>query len=272
MLKCCRETLMPLTFAAITPHPPLLIPGIGKGEEKKIQKTIESMKLLEQELYLSKPNVIAIISPHGSFYSESFSLNAHTNFVSDFKQFGDFSTKKEWKGTPDLAAKIGHMANEERKPVRLISENKLDHGSSVPLYFLTEHLPDVKILPIGYSALDNKAHLKFGYLLKNAFMETGKRVALIASGDLSHGLTTDAPAGFSKVGKEFDEKIIELLESRNTAGIANMKETYVEEAAQCGYRSILILLGALQNMNYTFKNMSYEGPFGVGYLTGDFVL
>ncbi len=262
---------MSLVFSAVVPHPPLLIPNIGKDELKKIEATKAALEKLEEDLYLSKPEVILIISPHGSLFKDAFCVNAHTHFESNFGEFGDMDTKLAWKGSDFLAAKLGHMANEAKIPLQLISEDHLDHGASVPLFYLTQHLPDVKILPIGYSMLDNKSHLNFGELIKEFIMDSGKRVAIIASGDLSHGLTTDSPAGFSKVGQEFDNKIIELLETRNTTGYANIDIKFVEEAAECGYRSFLILLGIMKDMNYTFKNYSYEGPFGVGYLVGNFV-
>lgn len=263
---------MSLIFAAIVPHPPLLIPNIGKEELKKIEKTKQALEQLEQDLYLAKPDVIAIISPHGSLFSDAFSVNAHTHFVSAFEQFGDFSTKLEWKGADSVAARVAHRANLENLPLQLVSEEHLDHGSTVPLFYLTQHFNSLRVLPIGYSSLDAKVHLRFGEILKDIFMDTEKRIAVIASGDLSHGLTTDAPAGFHKNGKEFDQKLIELLETRNTAGIMGMDSTFVESAAECGFRSFLILLGILKNMNYNFKNYSYEGPFGVGYLVGNFVL
>ena len=34
----------------------------------------------------------------------------------------------------------------------------------------------------------------------------------------------------------------------------------------------MILLGAIKNMNYDFEVLSYEAPFGVGYLVGEFRL
>ena len=262
---------MSLVFASIVPHPPLLIPNIGKEELKKIDKTKQALEQLEQDLYLSKPDVIAIISPHGSLFFDAFSVNAHTHFASSFEQFGDFSTKLEWRGADDLAARIAHRATKENLPLQLVSEERLDHGSSVPFFYLTQHLNNLRVLPIGYSSLDVKTHLRFGEILKDIFMETEKRVAVIASGDLSHGLTTDAPAGFCKNGKEFDAKLIKLLETKNTTGIVNMDQQFVEGAAECGFRSFLILLGILKNMNCAFKNYSYEAPFGVGYLVGNFV-
>ncbi len=261
-----------LVFAAITPHPPLLVPDIGKEELKKINKTKEALEKLEQDLYLSKPDVIAIISPHGSLFAEAFSINANTHFVSNFAQFGDLKTKLEWKGEPSLAAMIAHNSYEVKIPVQLVSEDALDHGATVPLLYLATHLPNCKILPLGYANLNNKMHLDFGSLLKETFMVSNKRLAVIASGDLSHGLTTDAPAGFSKVGEKFDQQVIEFLENHNTVGYSQLDAKFVEEAAECGYRSFLILLGILQGVNYTFKNYSYEAPFGVGYLVGNFVL
>lgn len=265
------ENSMSLVFAAITPHPPLLIPNVGKTELDKIKKTKSAMEQLEQDLYLAKPEIIVVISPHGSFFQDAFTLNSHPNFTSDFEQFGDFTTKTTWKGSESLAATILNSTMDKGLPTQPISEEKLDHGSSVPLYYLTQHLPDLKILPIGYSALDNKTHLQFGELLKDIIMQSNKRIAVIASGDLSHGLTSNAPAGYSKTGKDFDKKLIELLETRNTLGIINMDAKFVKEAVECGYRSFLILLGILKNMDYQFKNYSYEGPFGVGYLVGNFV-
>lgn len=261
-----------LVFAAITPHPPLLIPNIGKEETKKVEKTRLAYEKLEQDLYLAKPDIIFIISPHGSYFSDAFTVNAHTNFITNFKEFGDLETKKEWNGDPKIASDIDCLQNKIDMPIRMISQEELDHGSAVPLFFITEHLPNIKILPIGYSELSSKKHLDFGYMLKDIIMNTDKRIAVIASGDLSHGLSEDDPAGFTPVGKEFDTKLIELLETRNTAGIINLDEKFVEEAAQCGYRSILILLGVIKNMDYQFKNYSYEAPFGVGYLVGNFVL
>lgn len=263
---------MSLSFAAFVPHPPIILPSIGQEQTKKVEKTAESLNLLEQELYVAKPDVIVVISPHGSLFEDSFSLNAHTSFESDLEQFGDFSTKKTWTGIPDFAAQIAHKGNVEKVPVRLVSVGKIDHGVTVPLICLTGHLNGVKILPVGYSGMSNTDHLRFGELLKDSIMDSDKRIAVVASGDLSHGLNNDAPAGFKASGAEFDQKIISLLENHNITGIAQMEDTFVKDAAECGFRSLLVLLGIIKNMNYNFKNYSYEAPFGVGYLVGNFIL
>jgi len=149
---------MSLVFAGIVPHPPLLIPSIGKGKEEQLSHTRIALETMEQELYLTKPQVLVIISPHGSLFSDAFSINAHTHICSDYELFGDLATKQEWSGVPDLAAKISHESKQKNIPVRLVSKEKVDHGVSVPLHFLTTHLPEIKVLPVGFSGLDHERH------------------------------------------------------------------------------------------------------------------
>ena len=264
---------MSLVFAGITPHPPMLIPAIGKDKLEKISDTKKSLEELEQELYVAKPQVIIIISPHSSIFEDSFSVNAHNHFVSNFEQFGDLVTKKEWTGSPDIAAKISSAAKNtraERVPVQLTSEERLDHGASVALHYLTDHLPDTKIVPVGYSARDKESHLNFGKLLKDVILSEEKRVAVIASGDLSHCATEAATGGYKKEGADFDAELVKNLGNSDFETIFNMDPELVRAADECGYRSILILSGILKNMNCTFKKYSYEAPFGIGYLVGQF--
>lgn len=263
---------MSLVFAAITPHPPLLIPTIGKDNLKKIEKTKAALEKLEEDLYLSHPDVIVVISPHGKLFAEAFLLNVCSEYESDLKEFGDLTTKLNFKGEMNLPAIISHASKEKDYRTIMVSEPKLDHGVSVPLFYLTPHLPDITLVPVGFSSLDWKTHLDFGYIIKEQIMKTNKRVAVIASGDLSHALTSNAPAGFNPAGAEFDKKIQELLATRNTTGLLQLEEKSVTAAAECGFRSFLILVGILRDINYSYESYAYEGPFGVGYLTANFVL
>lgn len=261
---------MSLVFAAITPHPPFLIPTIGQDATPRLEKTRTAFQRLEEELYLARPQVIIIVSPHSSYYHDAFVANADNVFNSRFETFGDLTTKKTWRGTPDLAAKLAHQGLTRTTPVRLVSESNLDYGASVPLFFLTTHLPDCRILPVGFSRSTPMEHLHFGELIKEIAHESTLRIALIASGDLSHTLTPDAPGGLRPEGAQFDQTLQDLLVARNTAGIANIPNELVTKADECGYRSILVVLGALKNQDYTFRPYAYEAPFGIGYLTGVF--
>lgn len=263
---------MSLVFAAITPHPPILIPTIGKEHLKEIRATETALKKMEQDLYVAKPDTIIVISPHGRLLADAFSININPTYQVDLREFGDLTTKNTYQSDMNLALKITESAKLKHLPLILQTEPILDHGAAVPLFYLAQHLPNIKIIPIGYSLLEAKTHLDFGYLIKEEIMNSNQRVAIVASGDLSHALTNEAPAGFSPEGKKFDEMVIEALKSHNASALVNADPKFCEAAAECGLRSFLILLGALQRVNYELKLLSYEGPFGVGYLVAEFII
>lgn len=227
---------------------------------------------MEQELYAAKPDTIVIISPHGVVLLDAFLINLADRYHSDFGQFGDFSTSLEFKPNLSLIEGLRMQAQAADTILTVASEPKLDHGATVPLYYLTKHLQDVSLVPISYSLLDFATHIKFGEILKDEIYKTNDRVALIASGDLAHKLNKDSPAGYDPQAKVFDEKLIELLKNKDLEGILKLDHALIEAAGECGLRSILILLGVIKNTNYTPEVLSYESPFGVGYLTVQFHL
>ncbi len=261
---------MSLVFAGITPHPPLLIRSIGRQAGLKAKKTRQAFENLSEDLYASKPELILIISPHGDIFPDSFNINIAHEYQTDLKDFGDLTTNKKYKGDMGFAGRIQSECEQEKIPLNIIHEKKLDYGTSIPLYFLTEHLSNIPIIPIGYSELDFKSHQKFGSILKKEINRTNKRIAVIASGDLSHALTSDSPAGFAPEGQEFDDKIQELLKEKSLSGMLQLKPEFIKKSSECGFKSFLILLSILQNVNAVYKQYSYEAPFGVGYLVANF--
>jgi len=262
---------MSLVFSAIVPHPPILIPSIGKEHIDSITATKSALEHLEQDLYATKPDTLIIISPHGQIQADSFTININAEFRADFKSFGDFTTVDTFDGDTTLLT-IDKERISDQVPINIISDPALDHGVSIPLYYLTRHLPNIRIIPIGFSFLDNQSHLAFGQALKETILSTDKRVAVIASADLSHCLTEKSPLPFNPAGKEFDDTMMRLLANRDTTAITNLDQQLVERAGECGLRSIIILLGTLSGMNYQSEIISYEAPFGVGYPVVRFVL
>lgn len=263
---------MSLVFAAITPHPPILIPTIGQAAIKKMEKTKLAMEQLEKDLYITHPDIIVIISSHGGFFKDAFTIHSHTEYQTDLKMFGDLATKTKFNGENFLSARIREALKQEHIPTTMVSEPSLDHGSSIPLIYLTAHLKKISVLPIGFCDLDWKTHVHFGSILKEKILETNKRVAVIASGDLSHALVTDAPAGYHPAGAEFDKKIQELLSTNNLSGMLQLDAEMVANAAECGFKTFLILMSILQGFHNTYRSYAYEAPFGVGHLTANFLL
>lgn len=262
---------MSLVYSAIVPHPPLLIPSIGKENTELIKSTVASFKKIEESLYACGVETILIISPHGIVQANAFTMNLSPEFIAKFEDFGDFSTKLSLRGDVGLAHRIKESL-ETVAPLQLISQHELDHGVSVPLYLLVKNIPRVKIIPLYYSGLDLEAHFKFGQLLKRELIYSKNKIAVIASGDLSHRLSQDAPAGYSPKAKKFDQKIIEYLSKNQAREILEMSHKLINEASECGLKSIVILLGIMEGIKHQPLKLSYEAPFGVGYLTLEFKL
>ncbi len=264
-----------LVFASFCPHAPILIPEIGKGETKKVKNTIKALEILSKDIEIKEPETIVVISPHALVYPDRINIIITPKLAGDFAQFNHDELKFEFKNDLELIEKITEICEKENFPL-VFTDNRevyfeLDHGTLVPLYFLTKNFKP-NIISLAYSYQEREKLFDFGKFLFRAIQSVERPVALIGSGDLSHRLIFTAPAGFSAVGKEFDQKIIEYLKSNQVEKILEMDEDFIEEAGECGYRSLIILLGALSSISYQIKVLSYEGPFGVGYAVVKFDL
>ncbi|MFA5211668.1 MAG: hypothetical protein WC414_04225 [Patescibacteria group bacterium] len=256
---------MSLVFAAHTPYSSLLVNSIAKESAEKLQATKNALKKIAEELYLARPQILVVICNEKK--DDYFSLNAATELFSNFEDFGEYDFKKKYFGANDFA---GLIKNNSEMKIKILNEEKNDISISIPLFFIAENLPNTKILVIYTADQTKKNYLEFGKVLKNIFIKSSRRIAILATGNMSHSLKTESPAGFTKEGLEYDKKIIELLEAHNSTGITNLDSDFVKNANESNYHSLLLLLSIIQNMNYEFKNLAYEAPFGVGYLTGYF--
>ncbi len=224
------------------------------------------MKKLAEDFCSAKPDTIVIISPHGPIQYDRMSITASKELKGDFAQFGDFKTTLSFKNDLETVSAIKEAALKNNIPTDSVDTPQLDHGSLVPLYYLTQNHHSAKVIPIAFSFLDLQTHFHFGQAISEVIKKSGEKIAVIASGDLSYRVTPDAPAGYSPRGKEFDEKLIDLLKKNDSEGILSLDPDLIEEAGECGLRSIIILLGVLSEIRHNFEILSYEAPFGVGYL------
>lgn len=262
---------MPIVFSSFVPHPPVLIPEIGKENLDKLKKTKQAYEKLEQELYAAKPDSLILISPHGNIIHDSFNINLNSDYLINFKDFGEYSLEQKFKSDFMTIQQI-RASDEASKsvPFVLSSQEEIDHGFAVPLYYLTPHLKNLPIIPITYSGLDYQSHFVFGQFLHRTLSRINKRFAVIASGDLSHRLIESSPAGYAPEGKKFDKKVQDLIKAKDFNGLMNLDQKLVQAAGECGMRSLMILLGMIESLDFEPEILSYEGPFGIGYLVCNF--
>lgn len=206
---------MPIVFAAISPHPPIILPSVGSQKDREQAKnTIEALEEAGEKLRKSSPETIVISSPHP------------------------------------------------------------DWGFRVPLFFLAK---DFKGKIETFLTGDETAEYYFKQGEKACaeynMQDAGRRFGLIASGDLSHCLKADGPYGFNADGPKFDKELVETLKKKDVKRILRLDDLY-PEAGECGLRSICFVLGILEasGIDWQAEILSYEGPWGVGYLVAGFKL
>lgn len=253
-----------IVFAGITPHPPVSIPGVGElGDKNMVRQTSQAMDKLRRELERAKPDTIVIISPHARMEDYSFVVNSSVPLRGSFIDFG-LDLVLEFDNDIEIVDKLGYVGEMNDFPVHL-HQSLLDHGTLVPLFHLVKNI-DPKIVHLSFSLMDFARHYQYGELVGQVCERSGKRIAIIASGDLSHRLTPNAPAGYSPSGALFDRRILGILRNRDFSAILSLEEDIVKEAAECGLRSFVILMGTIAKHEKNFNLLSYEHPFGVGYL------
>lgn len=259
---------MSLVFGAIMPHPPIVVPAIGKERLKEAEKTKKALEEIARRVRNLEIDTIVVITPHGAVGQASVPVYTGHVFEGNFGQFGQPKPSFAYKGDPQLGlavVKDTHLAT-------ACPETILDHGILVPLYYPTAAGVKKPVLPIAVAFMPLSKLFEFGRSLSKTIDRLGRKVLLIASADMSHRLTQDAPSGFLPRGKEFDEKLVELVKNYDVNGILKFDPDLAEEAGQDALWSIAILLGALDGKNVKPEVLSYEGPFGVGYMVAAFDL
>lgn len=258
---------MTWTWAALMPHPPIIVSEVGRGREKEAQTTLNGLKTLGQkittEVLQGPPEGLVILAPHQPLANGALFLNTAPTLTGNLARFGAAEVSFTLQSHPELEHLALHLQNSGLPLVRqAISDLTPDHSTLVPLYFLEklwDRLPPVIVANPG--GLSPTEALKLGQILRE-FGGTEKW-ALLASGDLSHRLTPEAPGGYDPQGIIFDREVVEALDRGIPQNLLEKwPEKRLNQAGECGFRSTLALMGLTQS---PVEMLSYEGPFGVGY-------
>lgn len=263
---------MPIKAAFIVPHPPIILPEIGKGEERKIQKTTDSYMEIARRISEIKPETIIVTTPHSVLYADYFHISPNKGAKGDMRRFGVRSLSINVEYDTEFVKSLSEEAYFADIPAGTMGERDplLDHGTFIPLYFINKFYTDYKLVRIGLSGLSHLDHYRFGQIIAKTADKLGRNVVFVASGDLSHKLLNDGPYGFAEEGPEFDKQVTEAMKNGDFLAFLNFDPSFCEAAAECGLRSFIIMAGALDQREVKSELLSYEGPFGVGYAVASF--
>jgi AmmeMemoRadiSam system protein A len=259
----------------ILPHPPIIVPEIGQDREKAAADTIRAVKRAAKEIAQDNPTTIILSSPHAPCFKDFVYIANSEYLFGNFRAFGKPNLEFHFNNNYELIAgiikkaelagiKAGTLSSRIKEQYGIT--DMLDHGALVPLYFIREQIGNFKLIHISTPFMPLIDLYRFGKCIAEAVDSSEENVVYVASGDLSHRLTADAPAGYHPKGQEYDQYLIAKLKEAAVEDLLNIDENYMETAGECGTRSFIMMLGALDGLKIKTDIFSYEGPFGVGYL------
>ena len=265
---------MSILGAVIIPHPPLIIPAVGRGREQEVRTTIDAYRTAAKQVAAWEPGVLIVTSPHQIMYADYFHISPGRGATGDMSAFGAGQTKLQVEYDAPLREEIIRCGEAAGLRVGTLGQRDpyLDHGTFVSLYFLREAGVDCPVLRIGLSGFSPLDHYRLGQCIAQAVESLGRRAVFIASGDLSHKLRDDGPYGFAPEGPEFDRQVTEAMAAGDFLRFLTMDPALCDRAAECGLRSFQIMAGALDGQAVETKLLSYEGVTGVGYGVATFAV
>lgn len=258
---------MAVKGAVMVPHPPLIIPDVGRGQEKAIQATIDVYHEAAKKIASWQPDTVVVLSPHSIMYADYFHISPGTGARGDFGQFRAPQVKIQVQYDTELVEALSQEAEAREIPAGTMGErdSRLDHATMIPLWFLNHYYTDYKTVRIGLSGLPLSQHYMLGQCIQKAAELCGRNIVVIGSGDLSHKLKEDGPYGFQKEGPEYDSRIMEVMGIAAFDQLFDFTEEFCDKAAECGHRSFVIMAGTLDRLAVKAEKLSHEGTFGVGY-------
>ncbi len=270
---------MSVSGVFLMPHAPVLIDKIGGDDTNRVLRTVEGMRRCAKNIKALSPDVIVLISPHGPVFSDAVALYDLEPYKGDFKAFGEHVLSYEFDKHYELMNQLEYenqvqkgryYAVDETIFKRFQHEPSLDHGALVPLHFLRAEMTLPPILIMSYGTLSYQALINHGKLLKRAVEALKLDAVVIASGDMSHALSNYGPYAFHESGQWFDARIQTCITDQKPFDIFLEPAKRIQEACECGLRSLALALGTLTDTRIQSTSYAYEAPFGVGYLCAGF--
>lgn len=235
-------------FAALMCHAPIVLPEVGGRDARECARTTRAMREVAARAVAAAPDRIVLVSPHSPRRHHEWSA-WRGRHAGDLAAFGAPRVRVDLPDAPEVAEVLGLPA--------ILSGEPLDHGAMVPLSFLwaAGWRGPTAILSLPWEDADARA-------VGEKLAALPGRTVVIASGDMSHRLQTDAPAGYHPRARDFDRAFVTALEQADWA--AALGAPWREEAAEDVVESTAFAMGAAGAPRNP-EVLSYEGPFGVGY-------
>ena len=256
----------PIVFSGLMPHAPILVPGVGGGNLARAKATAKAMDLVARHALASNPDALVLISPHSPRHPGAFGFWHTPRLRGSFVRFGSPGDAIDLPLGRIFTERLEHEARRRGlKTWRIEGDEPLDHGALVPLWYLCAVGWNGPTVILGLNYPGDGGLDELGQAIATTARELNRRTAVIASGDMSHRLARNAPAGYDPDAPRFDAAFVNLLRDGAYGSIGRLDPALQDKAAEDVVDSTQVALAAGRYQATGHKVLSYEGPFGVGY-------
>jgi AmmeMemoRadiSam system protein A len=252
-------------IAALMSHAPVLVPAVGGKRGNQAAASVGAMAEAARRIVRAGPETIILISPHTPRRQEAFAIWAGNRISGSLAQFGAPAAAVDFPADETLAGMIAEEAGSRGEEIWRLRDAELDHGAVVPLWHLADAGWRGPTVVIGLNFPGEPGLTELGGAIAAASRRAGRRVAVVASGDMSHRLQPGVPAGFHPRAKEFDSAFIACLRAGDYQKLPDFDPDLQDLAAEDAVDSTLVAASAVNWNAAGHEVLSYEGPFGVGY-------
>lgn len=242
---------MALSLAAIVPHSPLLISRIGGERTTSLGPTLHALADLAGELAQARIETLVVVGDHGSLRHDRLTLVLSPELKLQLKQFGDVSTARSWATDVALANALREYG-ETNLPLAAVAPEELGYAVGIPLSFMSEYAPKLKVVCLGPALLPAQDHLNLGAAIRHVAEQTTAKVAIAVAGDVPEG------------SPEFVQAVTQALAGR----LQSLQDARWADSPQAlAWRATLTLLGATSDAAWNPDVLADQRVFETGLLT-----
>ncbi|HEV8342229.1 MAG TPA: AmmeMemoRadiSam system protein B [Candidatus Binatia bacterium] len=254
---------MPIVFACAASHAPGITACTEAAPKEQSEKIVGGYEKLRQMLQAARPEaLVAITVEHWA----NFFLNQMPAFCLGRADHYD-GPIEEWlripktrvPGDSQFASQLLDSCYHAGFDLTFSDELLFDHATMLPLHFLIPRM-DIAVIPLIVNALTPpmptpRRCYELGKVLGEAFERTEKKVAIVATGGLSHW-PGEPKAG--KINTEFDREFLEALTDGNHGRLAGYTHAELAEAGSGAHevRTWIALAAAVRN--WKAQLLAYE--------------
>jgi AmmeMemoRadiSam system protein A len=257
---------MSICCAVLMCHAPIVIPQIAGLRQADCARTTQGMRETARALLAHEPQLLVLISPHAPRHETSWGIVQDHALRGSFARFGYPEVRLQFPSAPAAAEALANAAKGYGLSTHPVPGTPLDHGALVPLFFVHEAGYQGPVVVVAPPFPGTQTEVLFGEVVREAARATGERWAVLASGDMSHRLTEDAPLGFDPHGRRFDDAFVDFVRSGDLRSAIGLEPRLTDRAGEDVVQSAAVAAGSIAFRTRGLKVFSYEGPFGVGYL------